>query len=186
MKSKFLLLAGVIFVLIDFGESSSSYAQSASTKSIVCKQTAEEIMSEISNLSRLSHDFERVLVAGEVSKPRLIDSEESLSLSEVLASAGGLKRSARRSAYILERISEGEFRIGMEVDLGKIYRGDIADPKIEKGNIVFVPRRCSVETGVPTDDPIRPRRLNDSKSCQNKASSFWPCGTARLYSDGAN
>ena len=163
MNSKLALITAIVFLAFAFGRLETVYAQESLPKEVSCQQSAQEILSEINAVYRLSPATEKVLIAGEVLQSQLITTEKPLSLTEALAMVGGVTRYARRSVYVLERVSESESKIRLEIDLREIYKGRAADPKVEKGDVVYVPRRCSAGKTLPfTDAPIKPLRLIDA------------------------
>lgn len=156
-------LIATIFFVFAFGRLEIVYAQQSSPKETLCQQSAKEILSEIETLYELFPASDKVLVAGEVYAAQLLANGKQLSLTQALATVGGLSRNARRSIYLLRQTADSEEQTVLEIDLREIKTGRTKDLLLENGDVVFVPRRCPNGKIVPfTDTPIKPLRLIDA------------------------
>ena len=136
-------LIATIFLIFAFGRLEIVYAQQSPSKKTPCQQSAKEILSEIETLYDLFPTSDKVLVAGEVYRPQLLTFEKPLSLTQALAIVGGFSRNANLSVYLLRQAPDGEAQAMLEIDLREIKMRRTKDLLLEKGDVVFVPRRYS-------------------------------------------
>jgi polysaccharide export outer membrane protein len=83
----------------------------------------------------------KIYVLGEVSKPGVYLPEESKTVSEAIAIAGGFNHNAKRSKVLLYRKSADGFSKPMIVDIAGAMRGEEGkkDLYLQKGDILYVP-----------------------------------------------
>ena len=80
-----------------------------------------------------------VYVVGDVGKPGgyLIDNNETVTVLQALALAQGMNKTAKFSAKLIHTTPSG--RTECDLPLKKILANQIADPKVQDGDILFVP-----------------------------------------------
>lgn len=84
----------------------------------------------------------KIYVLGEVLKPGIYFPEESKTVSEAIALAGGFTLNAKRSKVVLFRANGGQYQEAMTFDIKGMARGMKDGGKnmyLQKGDIVYVP-----------------------------------------------
>jgi hypothetical protein len=108
-----------------------------------------------------------VLIAGEVWTGHirgtkevlsLPQTSEWLSLTQTLATIGGVLKTANHTLYLIRQSAEDKTKIKLEIDLREIKQGRAKDVWLEKGDVVFVSRGCvdgklltAAKAGIPTN-----------------------------------
>jgi polysaccharide export outer membrane protein len=86
--------------------------------------------------------FNKVYVYGQVEKPGVFDVEEGerVTVLQAVSMAGGLSRRSAAGKTKIVRGGVGGKRVVVPVDLSQVLAGRAADPLLEPGDIVVVPR----------------------------------------------
>lgn len=80
-----------------------------------------------------------VYVVGDVGRPGgyLIESKETITVLQVIALAQGMNKTAKNDAKLIRTTAKG--RSALDLPLKKILASQAVDPKLQDGDIVFVP-----------------------------------------------
>jgi polysaccharide export outer membrane protein len=86
-----------------------------------------------------------VYVIGDVGRPGgyLVDNKETITVLQALALAQGLNKTARYDAKLIRNAASG--RTEADLPLKKILANQASDPKLQNGDILFVPISGSKE-----------------------------------------
>ena len=138
-------------------------AQKSLPKEDYCQPSAEEILSVIKSTYNLSPTSEGVVIAGEIQTLHIREAKEPLTLTQVIASAGGVLKTASDLVYLIRLSNEDESKSKQEIKLSDIKRGLIKDVILERGDVVFMPRGCvDGKLLPPTKSPRVITTLTDS------------------------
>ena len=157
------VILSVLFATLILFDKSEVHAQESLTKDKSCQPSAEEILSVIKSVYNLSPLPEGVLIAGEVWTGHirgtkevlsLPQTSEWLSLTQTLATIGGVLKTANHTLYLIRQSAEDKTKIKLEIDLREIKQGRAKDVWLEKGDVVFVSRGCVDGKLLPPLKPV--------------------------------
>ncbi|MEJ7700875.1 MAG: hypothetical protein WKF71_14685 [Pyrinomonadaceae bacterium] len=77
-----------------------------------------------------------------------------LSLTQTLATIGGVLKTANHPLYLIRQSAEDKTKIKLEIDLREIKQGRAKDVWLEKGDVVFVSRGCVDGKLLPPLKPV--------------------------------
>ena len=90
------------------------------------------------SISRAEDTGKSISVLGRVMKPGIYDFAPGSTLMRLISTAGGFAESANRKKIKIVRLVGGEKKV-IVINTSDIINGNTDDPKIESGNIIFVP-----------------------------------------------
>lgn len=93
---------------------------------------------------------EYYFVIGEVASPGLLEMKrgQKLRLTQAVAQAGGLSRLAKASKIMLVRYAEDNSREELEINFKKVLSGDVPDPELRFGDVIYVPGSKAKSAGL--------------------------------------
>ena len=162
MISKPVLAFSLLLLSIVLGVNESALAQRASSTGTTCQEIKQETLIGLMKAYSSLRASGKILIAGEVERPILLDSNPDFSLLEGLAMAGGLKRSAGQSLCVFRQNDAGQILFKFGATTTDYYQGRTVVPRLEKADIVFVPGNSKYSRGSTwqlVDSPIRIPRL---------------------------
>lgn len=90
------------------------------------------------SISRAEDATKSISVLGHVMKPGVYDYAPGSTLMRLVSTAGGFAESANKRKVKIVRLIQGEKKV-IEINSSDIMNGSIDDPKLESGDIIFVP-----------------------------------------------
>lgn len=90
------------------------------------------------SISRAEDTTKSISVLGHVMKPGVYDYAPGSTLMRLVSTAGGFAESANKRKVKIVRMERGEKRV-IEVNTSDIMDGRLNDPKLESGDMIFVP-----------------------------------------------
>ncbi len=90
------------------------------------------------SISRAEDTTKSISVLGHVTKPGVYDYAPGSTLMRLVSTAGGFAESANKRKVKIVRLVNGEKTV-IEVNTSDIMNGSIDDPKLQSGDMIFVP-----------------------------------------------
>ncbi len=90
------------------------------------------------SISRAEDATKSISVLGHVMKPGVYDYAPGSTLMRLISTAGGFAESANKRKVKIVRLVQGEKKV-IEVNSSDIMNGSLDDPKLESGDMIFVP-----------------------------------------------
>lgn len=134
----------ISLLLLLFLSSGAVIKVKAQSKTNSCRPTVEEILFAINPVKDWNPDIDGVLAAGEFKSNTgiKIDKENPLSVSQLIAMVGGIPLAFRNQPIYLIRQPIDKAKDGIQIDWNAIKKGQAEDIRLEKGDILFIPRGC--------------------------------------------
>lgn len=136
---KLSLQKSIILLLLIFLFSTSIYTQ----VSMILSSSDEKILknAELDNL--LPSKQNEIAVIGEVVSPQIITKDKSTKISEAIAKAGGLLKTADTNINIIKKAPDYGYLFTVFISLTLIKNGEQKDLNLEDGDIVVVKKKES-------------------------------------------
>lgn len=90
------------------------------------------------SISRSEDTTKSISILGHVMKPGIYDYAPGSTLMRLISTAGGFSESANKKKVKIVRIVNGEKKV-IIINSSDIIKGTMDDPKLESGDIIFVP-----------------------------------------------